>query len=183
MKLFSFLNKKKKNISYKCSCCGEVYDEVPLCFGGEFPDYYFSVPSEERNERIELKESLCVVDKAHFFHRGRLIIPIIDHPEDLVFNVWASISEDNFSNRMDFWEDPERVKQSPYFGWLQTLVPTYGDTLNIKTTAIEQEVGIIPLIKVFEENHPLTIDQEKGITYKKALEKVETILKEYHQGK
>ena len=181
MKLFPFFKKADKKIGYKCSCCGQVYDEVPLCFGDDFPDYYFSVPPDERNERIELQPSLCVVDKEHFFHRGRLTIPIIDHTENLIFNVWTSISEDNFGIRMDFWEDPKRVDQEPYFGWLQTIVPTYGDTLNIKTIAIEQAVGLIPEIKIIEENHPLKIDQDNGLTYKKTLEIVDKILREQHQ--
>lgn len=182
MKLFPFFKKKNKGFVYKCACCGQVYDAVPLCFGADYPDYYFSVPPEERNDRIELKESLCVVDKEHFFHRGQLIIPITDHTEDLVFNVWTSISEENFATRMDNWEAPDRIEQGPYFGWLQTIVPTYGDTINIKTIAIEQAAGLVPLIKITEENHPLAADQENGITYKQALEKVDAILREYHQN-
>jgi hypothetical protein len=76
-----------ENIKYICKCCGTTYDEIPLCFGNEYPDYYFSVPIEERETRVELTESLCVIDD-HFFHRGRLIIPILDFHEDLIFNVW-----------------------------------------------------------------------------------------------
>ncbi len=181
MKLFSFFNKKNNKITYICPCCGQKYDELPLCFGFDYPAYYFSVPPDEREKRIELKESLCVVDSEHFFHRGRLTIPIVDHSEDLIFNVWTSISEDNFGIRMDLWEDPDRINQEPYFGWLQTIVPTYGDTLNIKTIAIEKEAGLIPEIKSIEENHPLTIDQENGITYKKALDLVAHIIKEQHK--
>ena len=182
MKLFRFFKKSDKKISYKCSCCGQVYDEVPLCFGGDFPDYYFSVPPDERDKRIELQQSLCVVDKEHFFHRGRLTIPIVDYKDNLIFNVWTSISEENFGIRMDLWEDPKRVEQESYFGWLQTIVPTYGDTLNIKTIAIEQVVGLIPEIKIIEENHPLKADQDNGITYKKALEIVDKIMREQHQS-
>ena len=180
MKLFSFLKKGKSKPSYKCSCCGKTYDELPLCFGSDYPDYYFSVPPNEREQRIKLKESLCVVDEKHFFHRGRITIPIIDHNENLIFNVWTSISEDNFGKQMDLWENPNRINVEPYFGWLQTIVPTYGDTLNIKTIAEEQEVGIIPEIKSIEEEHPLTIDQEKGITYKRATEIVDKILRKQH---
>jgi hypothetical protein len=94
--------------------------------------------------------------------------------------VWTSISEDNFGKRMDLWEDLNRINAEPYFGWLQTIVPTYGDTLNIKTIAEEQEVGIIPEIKSIEEEHPFTIDQEKGITYKQASKIVAKILREQH---
>lgn len=167
---------------FKCSCCGEYFDEVPLCFGFEFPDYYFSIPAEERNERIELKESLCVIDKEHFFHRGRITIPIIDHEQDLVFNVWTSISENNFGVRIDLWNDENRVNQEPYFGWLQSIIQTYDNTLNIKTIAIEQEVGLNPVIEIIEENHQLEIDQKNGLTYIQALEKVDKIMKHLHQN-
>jgi len=154
---------------------------MPLSFGGDFPASYFNVAPEEREQRIELAESLCVIDKALFFHRGRITIPIVDHNEDLVFDVWTSISEANFIKRNDLWSDPNRIKQDPYFGWLQSTIPTYDGTLNIKTLAYEQEVGFIPSIKVIEENHPLKIDQENGITLKIATEKVESILRDFHR--
>ncbi len=63
---------------------------------------------------------------------------------------------------------------------MQTNVPTYGETLNIKTIAIEQNVGLIPEIKSIEEGHLLTIEQENGITYKRALEIVDEIMKYQH---
>ena len=183
MKLFSLFNKSKKQTEYKCSCCGIVYDELPLCFGSEYPDYYFSVPPEEREERIELDESWCVVDKAHFFHRGRLTIPITDHNSDLIFNVWTSISQENFCKRMELWEDPKRTAEAPYFGWLQTIVPTYTDTLNIKTIAIEQSPGHIPEITSTEEGHKLTIDQQNGISYQTAKKIVDEIMRNQHRPK
>ncbi len=154
---------------------------MPLCFGNDQPMHYFSVPPDERDKRIELKESLCVIDD-HFFHRGRITIPITDYHEDLTFNVWTSISEDNFEIRNTLWNDAARVEQPPYFGWLQTTIPTYGNTLNIKTIARENEPGLIPTIEVIEENHPLTLDQQNGITFDIAKQKVQEILKDQHNG-
>ena len=180
MKLFPFFKKKSDKLTYRCSCCGKIYENLPLTFGSDFPEYYFSIPINEREERIELEESLCVIDKQHFFHRGRLIIPIIDYDEDLIFNVWTTISSENFEKRMDLWENPDRINEEPYFGWLQTIVPTYGETLNIKSIAIEQEIGIIPEIKSIEESHSLTFDQEHGITYEKAIKIVDEIMKQQH---
>ncbi len=84
---------------------------------------------------------------------------------------------------MDLWNDPNRINEGPYFGWLQTIVPSYGDTLNIKTKAIEQDAGLIPQIECIEENHPLNIDQQNGISYKKAVEIVDEIIRKQHQNK
>ena len=179
----SLITKKTdKGTIYQCSCCGQEYDELPLTFGNEFPDYYFSVPPDEREKRIEQQESLCVVDGEHFFHRGRLTIPINDYDQDLIFNVWTTISRDNFIKRNSLWEVPERINEGPYFGWLQTTIPTYGETLNLKTIATENEVGIIPIVKLIEDGHPLTIDQEKGIMLAKAMEIVADILTSGHKG-
>lgn len=167
--------------SFTCRCCGKVYNELPLCFGNDYPDFYFSVPPEERESRVEHTESLCVVDERHFFHRGRITIPIVDYHEDLIFNVWTSISKENFELRNEMWNDIDRAKYGPYFGWLQTTVPTYGNTLNIKTMAYESEAGLIPTIKVIEDLHPLKTDQEKGITFKEAFEKVQIIMADSHK--
>ena len=177
------VKKTDKGTKYHCSCCGLEYDVLPLTFGNDFPDYYFSVPPEEREKRIEKQESLCVVDDEHFFHRGRLTIPINGYNQDLIFNVWTSISRDNFIKRNELWNDAERVNEEPYFGWLQTAIPTYGNTINLKTLAIENAVGLIPTIKIIEEGHPLTVDQETGITFDKAMEIVGAILTSGHNPK
>ena len=170
-----------KGTIYQCSCCGREYDELPLVFGNEFPDYYYSVPPDEREERVEKQESHCVVDGEHFFHRGRLTIPINDNDQDLILNVWTSISEDNFRKRNQLWARADRVKEGPYFGWLQTTIPTYGDTINIKTIAIENEIGLIPTIEVTEVGHPLKAAQDKGISFQKALEIADIILTSRHR--
>ena len=161
---------------FTCATCGKHHDELPLCFGADKPDFYYTVPPEERETRIELGKDWCVVDEAHFFIRGRLEIPIIDYPETLVWNVWTSLSEDSFRSTMDAWNDPLRVEAKPFFGWLQTVVPGYGETLNIKTWVHAQPVGTIPRIQVFEEGHALALDQENGITLQRVQQLVEPLL-------
>jgi len=41
-------------------------------------------------------------------------------------------------------------------------------------------MGLIPEIKITEENHPLTIDQEKGIPFEQAVAIVNEIMKIQH---
>lgn len=174
-----FKKPKHPDYSYTCKCCGKVYDTMPLCFGGNLPPYYYSVPENEREDRIELKESLCVIDD-HFFHRGRITIPIIDHHEDLLFNVWTTISRQNFEIRNTLWNDPERVNQQPYFGYLQTEIPTFDNTFNLQVIAIENKIGLIPSIEILDESHPLYLHQQNGITFAHATSIVQTILIDEH---
>ncbi|MFT5618710.1 MAG: hypothetical protein ACI85I_001945 [Arenicella sp.] len=65
---------------------------------------------------------------------------------------------------------------------MQTDIPAYGETINIKCLAIENEVGMIPSFEITEENHLLCFEQENGITYKRALEIIEEALKEQHKS-
>lgn len=162
---------------YKCSCCGKEFEEIPLCFGFNYPDYYFGIPPEEREQRVSEEDSLMVIDDEHFFHRCRLIIPINDYEEDLVINVWLSISEENFEKRQSLWNDPNRINEKPYFGWFQSLIPTYGDTINIKAIAVEQVPDSIPQAEIIEEGHQLQIDQQDGISFDKALIFVDEFMK------
>ncbi|TPE42800.1 DUF2199 domain-containing protein [Pontibacter mangrovi] len=168
-------------IAYKCSCCGMELGSLPLTFGSGYPEYYFTIPEIERERRVEITDSLCVVDDEYFFIRGRLTIPIVDCEEDLIFNVWASLSKENFIRTNELWNEADRVNEPPYFGWLQTYVPTYGNTLNIKTQVITQDVGFIPKVIVTEENHPLALAQIKGIPLEKALSIVTEIIPDLHQ--
>lgn len=165
-------------IAFKCSCCGKVYNELPLSFSGDYPAYYFEVPKNEIEQRVKLTENLCIVDD-YYFHKGELMIPINDYPKDLIFNVWMTITKENFELRNTLWHDPERLKQQPYFGFLQNIVPTYDNSFYLKALACENNVGFTPDIVVIEENHPLRIDQLNGITLKEAHEKVQLILKDW----
>ena len=180
MKLIPVVNNGKT--IYKCDCYNEIYEDLPLCFGVDAPASYYSVPEHERKNRIELEKSLCIIDKKYFFHRGRLTIPILNYDQSLFFDVWTSISEENFERRIDLWEDPDRVNEPPYFGWLNTFIPSYGNTINLKTITQETELGAIPHIIMTEESHPLTIDQQNGITMDKALDIISDALAHNHKA-
>jgi len=161
---------------FTCSRCGEYHSEMPMCFGAEFPDYYFSVPADERINRVELTESLCIIDEKHFFIRGRIEIPVAGTDNVFCWNVWISVSETNFIRMNEVWNDPDRINEPPYFGWLQTQLPGYAATLNIQTLAHTQPVGLIPQIEIIEENHPLAEEQQNGITWARVIELVEAVM-------
>lgn len=161
---------------FTCSICGKYHVEIPMCFGADYPDYYFNVPAEERAKRIEVTQDLCVVDEQYFFIRGRIEIPVINSEELFCWNVWVSLSESDFIRANTMWNNSDRIFEKPYFGWLQTIVPGYPSTLNIRTLVHTQKVGIIPRIEVIEEDHPLTVDQKKGITIEQVISIVEKLL-------
>ncbi len=179
MKIFQFKKKSFKK-KFKCNCCGKIYDEIPLTFGNEFPASYYSIPNNEIRTRVNYEKSLCVIDEKYFFHRVRLSIPIVDYPENLNFDIWTTISEDNFIKRNMDWNNPERIHNEPYFGWLENEIPMYSDTFHLETISNESEVGEIPNMQIIDENHTLFTDQRNGITFEKAQKIAQHILQKQH---
>lgn len=178
MKLFQFLNKNKET-KFKCLCCGQVYDKALFTFGSDFPSYYYTIPENEIEERMEYEKSICIIDE-HFFHRVRLSIPIINHDENLNFDIWVTISEENFIKRNENWNNEDRVQFEPYFGYIQNEIFGYEGTLNLHTISTENKPGFIPNVQVIDENHPLYDDQKNGISLEKAMNIVQSILKIQH---
>ena len=76
-------------MSYRCTTCGEVHEGLPDIGMGE-PDYYWSVPEDERDQRVKLTSDTCVIDDGDFFIRRVLEIPVIDYPQTFGFGVWVS---------------------------------------------------------------------------------------------
>jgi len=125
------------------------------------------VPDEEFERRVELTKSLCVVDGEHFFIRGHIDIPIIDHSESLIFSVWSSLSEKSFRHVNERWNAMDRLNDSLYFGWLCSPISVYANALELPLSVQTREVGLVPLFRIRDCNHPLAIDQEGGISKKR----------------
>ncbi len=147
-----------------------------MSYGAEAPFSYEIIASEERESRTLLSSDQCVIDDQYFFIRGSIEIPVIDSAEPFSWSVWVSLSEKNFCRAQELWNDPGRVKEPPYFGWLNTQLPVYPDTLSLKTLAHTRPVGIRPLIELEPTDHPLAIEQREGITMARVREIAEKIL-------
>lgn len=163
---------------FECASCGKFHEGIPLDYGFEFPDYYFEVPSEERDERINFNDDLCVVDDEHFFIRGVIEIPIIDEDTYFGWGVWCSLSEKSFNRILESWDVEHVENESPFFGWLNSTLPEniYPETLNLKTHVYLRDHNQRPFIDVEPTKHPLAIDQENGITMERVLEIAEILL-------
>lgn len=179
MKLFNFESKTQEE-KFKCNCCGKIYDNIPLTFGNDYPAFYYTIPENEIDSRIEYEKSLCVIDEKFFFHRVRLEIPILDYPENLNFDIWTTISKENFIKRNEDWNNPERISNEPYFGWLENEIPTYSDTFHLETVSMENMVGEIPNLEIIDKNHSLYFDQQNGISLEKAQKIAQYILQKQH---
>lgn len=96
--------------------------------------------------------------------RGCIEIPVIGTDEPFVWGVWVSLSEENFELTLEHWDDPDREKLEPMFGWLSTVLPLYPETINLKTYVHTRSMDLRPYIELEPTDHPLSIEQREGMT-------------------
>ena len=158
------------NTKWKCNHCNEWHTELPFAYGPQYPDPYFAVPEEEREERVIMDKDFCMIDDEHFFTRGRLEIPVVDSDDVFVWNVWVSLSKSNFDRSIELLETEGRESEEPYFGWLCNNLAIYPETSLLKTHVHTAPVGMLPTIELEPTDHPLAIEQREGITVERVKE-------------
>ena len=163
---------------FRCRQCGQVHDELPMHYGTEAPEIYYSLSWFRRRMRCRLTPDLCIVENQHFYILGNLEIPVTDslNGEPFSWDVWVSLSAQNFARTTELWEQPGRESEPPYFGWLSIRLPGYPDTLNLKTMVHTREVGQRPYIELEPTDHPLAVEQRTGITMARVQEIAELVL-------
>jgi len=162
---------------YTCHTCGEWHDELPFGYGTQAPAYW----SEDvaRDPRSQLGEEQCVIAGEHFFVRGRVRLPVEGAAEHFEWGVWVSLSEESFLRMSERWEEQGREDELAMFGWLSSELPCYEpSTLNLATMVHTQPVGTRPLIELEACQHPLSVEQRKGISLARVQELAETLLHE-----
>ncbi|MFD3446718.1 DUF2199 domain-containing protein [Microbacteriaceae bacterium 4G12] len=141
-----------------------IQSAMPMCYGSDAPYYYYEVEPNERSTRFKLGQETCIMDNEHFFIRGCIEIPVLDHFEPFIWDVWVSLSKENYQKMNNLWNVNGREEEPPYFGWLSTAIPCYPDTTTLKTLVYMRSVGVRPYIELEPTEHPLAIEQRKGIT-------------------
>ncbi len=157
-----------------CNTCGKYHDQIPLCFGLNAPALWLAIPESERQQRGEISSDQCVIDDRYFFILGRIVLPIVDGSEPFVWLAWVSLSQENFVQAYKLWNTEGREKEPPYFGWLQSALPSYEvSTLSLKVWVHTQPIGERPLIELEPTDHPLSQEQRHGITLARVQQIVE----------
>ena len=111
-----------------------------------------------------------MIDRASFFIRGCLEIPVLGADEPLVWGVWVSLSEQSFSAWLKVFEAELRSNVGPFFGWLNAWLKPYPETMNLKTRVHLRDHGLRPWIELEPTNHPLALEQRNGISVDRVAE-------------
>jgi hypothetical protein len=150
--------------SWRCGSCGRVHTDLPFAFAAPEPHAYVQIPADERAARAAISSDTCVIDGRWFFVRGVIEIPVMDETDRFEWGVWISLSDRSYRFVVDSWNDPDRASSSPMFGWLNTRLPVYPDTLNLKAMVHLRSGNLRPRVEVEPTDHPLAVEQRTGIT-------------------
>ena len=154
-------------MSYRCHTCDELHTDLPHV-GLDKPDYYWTVPEEERAARTEVTSDTCIIDDQDFFIRGVIEIPVHDYSEVFGFGAWVSLKRENFHRYLENFDSSDI---GLFFGWMSTSISFYKEeTLLLKTMAHFRGGGLRPRIELEPSDHPMAIDQRTGINLEKAWE-------------
>jgi hypothetical protein len=76
----------------------------------------------------------------------------------------------NFHIYLDAFDAGGRDDLGPWFGWFFNRLPGYPDSLNLKCQLYPQANRQRPRIELEPTDHPLAVEQLKGITFDRLLE-------------
>jgi len=161
--------------TYKCGVCGSTHEGPPLSYGFGAPAYWRD-ECRSKDDCV-LGGEQCIIE-GRYYVKANIELPIIGQDERFVWTVWVSLSKENFERASLLWEDPKRVDEPPYFGWLASSIPTYPETVNLKTHVHTRDVGLRPLIELEPTDHPLAFQQREGITFEEVVKLAERLLHE-----
>lgn len=163
---------------YICSRCGESHGDLPISYGASAPAHWYQLPPEERGRRALLSSDRCVIDDKYFFVVGNVEIPLIGEGINFVWSVWVSLSGNNFRRANELSETKGRESEPPYFCWVSTELPCYPSTLELKARLHTRPVGERPLVELEQTEHPLAVEQRRGITLARVREIAECVMHE-----
>lgn len=163
-----------ESYTYICDKCGKKHEGWPaLAYSA--PVFYDTLSEEEQQEIGELDNDFCIIrheDQTDRFIRCTLSQKVIDHCENLEYGLWVSLSENNYQDYSDNFNNENHI--TTYFGWLCNDVPEYGETISIPTTVYTKGGDQRPEIVPHESfDHPFVRDYYQGITREEAERRIQ----------
>lgn len=162
--------------TWTCSRCGQEHEGPALAYGADYPEAWAAVPEAQRRRRVVMSAEQCIIDRQDFYVRARLVLPVVDGPEPFEWGVWVSLGQKSFLRMAEVYATPGREREPPYPAWLQTELPGYPPTLDLKGWLETRPVGERPTFALETTDHPLCRQQRDGVTSRWVRELAESLL-------
>jgi len=165
-------------LEYICSVCGESHREWPaLTFYS--PASYNELTMDEKNSIGKLDSDFCTIkyeDQIDKFIRVVLKQKVNDSDQNLDYGLWVSLSEKSYSNYTANFSNKNHEEK--YFGWLNSRIPEYENTINIPTTVQTKRGNERPEIIPHEDfDHEFVRDYYNGIKREEAEKRIHEMMK------
>lgn len=171
-------NKSKINQNSSCSVCGKRHNDWPaLTFNS--PSSYHELTENEKLSIAMIDTDFCEIkyeDQTDRFIRVVLKQKIKDYEKELEYGLWVSLSEKSWNDYKFNYNNHNHKAQ--YFGWLNSRIPEYENTVNIPTTVITKKGSERPEIFPHEDHeHKFVMDYYSGISKEEAENRIHEMMK------
>jgi hypothetical protein len=159
-------------VGFRCRICGKWHDELLFDLVFDEPMQVAELDEATRARQVTVLDDFRILrrdDATHYFILGMIELPIIGTTEQLRYVAWATLSATSFEAATN--ASRERTAAGPFFGWLSSSIPDYPPTAALPTH-VHVRAGSRARIELEASEHPLSVDQRKGIT----LERVQQIV-------
>ena len=152
---------------FHCRTCGEWHTDLPA-LEVPSPRNLLVIPEAERVARCILETDFCMIDEAEFYVRALLQLPIVGFDRSFVWMVWVSLDKADFVRSVEAFDESKRSHIGPFVGWLDSSLPFYPETRALKARVHLQDDFQRPLIELEPTEHPLAIEQHRGMRIDRA---------------
>lgn len=143
-------------------------DELELCY--RRPDPVVALSQEERDATARETDDLCSIGEDRFFVRAVLPLPVAARERDYNLGMWVEVGRDAFFRVIDLWHDPDQANEPPFEAVLANRLPYVPDTSGMPVQLQLTGSRTRPRIVVPASDHPLHLEQTRGITAHRASE-------------
>lgn len=168
---------------WACGACAEDHG-WPFDLAARAPDPWPHGEDYEPNGALRtdgdfLSEDFCVLDGKHFMIRCVLTIPVQGVEEVFGFGCWSTLSSENFAKYLGGFDSGEYPEEALWTGWLVNRLENFtAGTDPVAMWVQPRGNRQRPLLWVQDDEHPLAVAQEQGITAERVLE----IFRHYGHG-
>ncbi|WP_325546355.1 DUF2199 domain-containing protein [Sphingopyxis sp.] len=159
---------------WHCASCDAPH-EGRFAVAAFAPDPWPGGDGYEENGAIRfdgdfLSEDFCVLDGQYFMVRACLDIPVHGMGTPFSFGAWSTLSRENFDKYLTGFDDGEYPDMGPWSGWLCNQLEDYVGNDPLAVWVVPQADRQRPKLYVMNDDHPLAIDQDHGISPDRVLD-------------
>jgi hypothetical protein len=145
-----------------CAQCGRAHHELEPAF--RRPDAILAVPADDRPGRVRESDDLCSVDETAYFIRCVAPVPVEGREEPFHWGFWVRVAHPHFDDYFRHFEEGSSPDHPGFPGTLANQTALLPPTLGLPVHVVLGRGSARPRLMLLDPAHPLTRDQERGVT-------------------